>query len=68
MLEIPKGFHIEKAAQFAINEAQHRKESIKFEFNQLEIVASPSSCVSDICEIYNLKSELRRFRINKDSI
>lgn len=63
-LEIPKGYNIVAAAQHAINEAQYQQsrsgEPVEFEFNGLKIVARAGSCVNDLCEIYALKSEIRR--------
>jgi hypothetical protein len=48
----------------AINEAQYQQprsgEPVEFEFNGLKIVARAGSCVNDLCEIYALKSEIRR--------
>ena len=63
-IEIPKGYNIALAAQDAINEAQYQStrsgEPVEFEFNDIKIVARAGSCVNDLCEIYALKSEIRR--------
>jgi hypothetical protein len=59
-IEIPKGWSIWIAAQAAINEAQHTKESCTFVFNDIEMRATPQSCAPDIVDIYNLKREIQR--------
>jgi hypothetical protein len=57
-LEIPKGYNIYAAAQMAINEAQHIKDRVEFEFNSVVLNAHPQSYAGDIAEIYNLKHKI----------
>lgn len=62
-LEIPSGGMIHDAAQFAINEAQHRKESVQFDFNGIELTAYPQSYARDIVVIYGLEHTIRRMKL-----
>lgn len=59
-IDIPKGYSIHGAAQRAVNEAQHKREDVSFEFNGLTIHVSRYSHPADIATIYDLKHELRR--------
>lgn len=60
-IEIPKGFSIYTAVQYAIEEAARTRHNyVTFVFNDVELAVSPGSCETDICTIYQLECKVRQ--------
>lgn len=60
-IEIGLGLTIWMACAQASLEATKRGCAVAFKFNDIEMVARPMSNADDLCWIYSLKCELRRF-------
>lgn len=61
IIEIPKGYSIYTAAQYAKKKClETRNNHVSYVFNGIELMISANSCEEDICTIYQLECKIRR--------
>lgn len=65
-IEIPKGFSIYKAAEYAKQMCiTTRHNYVSYVFNDIELSVSANSCEDDICTIYQLECKIRKLEAGK---
>lgn len=63
MIHLPFQFgDIYSVSKKACDMAEDKNEGVHFEFNEIELLATPTSNPSDIALIYNLQSTIRRLK------